>query len=541
MAIRRLSQTSDVVFASITPDGKSVIYNTINEDGDRTLWIRRVDDRNALKLLGPEPVQFWGGLVANEDTSQIYFVTANRAGSASALYRISALGGSPRKLADGVNDLGSLTADGKRILFVRYKDQLRIVSADADDGSNERVIREEDPTNTVYRDPQYSADGKLIYYSRMDRIDGIEWWQLVSIPADGGNETVIIPRRKEKINEIAVLNDGGGLLINGTDPTSFLSQLYFVSLPDGKLTRLTNDINSYFGISVDKAGRSIVAAERSDDKRVFVGEVGSLDQAQSITPEPNVFRLAEWTPDGRILYDATDNSRPHIWIADSDGANKQQLTPNESADMHPHASGDGKYIVFTSTRSGFDQVWRMNIDGSNPVLLADVEGATGAPRFAPDGHTVYFYWARGNESKMGRVDVTGGEVTELPRFSESEWAMSPDGSRMAYVIRDASNRTRLAIMRMDSPMPERVLDSSPIYLLEWSPDSESVLLREREEGTNPYSTIVEQNLVTGKRSIYLSTAPDYVIDLSFSRDGKRAAMVRGRLSTDAVMLTAPGP
>ena len=538
MTIRRLSQSNDVVFASISPDAKSIVYITIEENGNRGLSIRRVDDRNALMLVPSQPVQYWGGLTMNNDLSQVYYITANRAGTESTMYRISALGGTPRRITNGVNDLGSLSADGKRILFVRYKDQLRILSANADDGSDERVIREEETTTSVFRDPQYSFDGRHIYYSRMDRIDGVEWWTLVRIPAEGGDETVIIPRRRERISELAVLADGKGLIINGGDPTSGLSQLFFVSLPDGKPVRLTNDLTSYFGVSVDRSGRAIVAAQRYDERRIWVGDVGALEHARSITPESNVHRFANWTPDGRIVYDALDNSQPHIWIVDADGKNHQQLTPNDSSDQHPDVSGDGRFIVFTSNRSGHDQVWRMNVDGSNPVLLANVGGTTTSARFGPDGHTVYFYWTRGNETVLGRVPVSGGEVSEMPRFSDSDWAMSPDGSRVAYVMREeSSSRNNLAILRLDSPTPEMILDSSPMYLLKWRPDGNAVLARERDQGVNPYGTIVEYELATKNRREYLSTAPEYVLDISFSRDGKRAAIVRGNLSTDAVMLS----
>ena len=539
MTLRRLSQSNDVVFASISPDARSMVYITIEENGNRGLYIRRVDDRSALQLMPSQPVQYWGGVTMTNDLSQVYFITANRGGTQSTLYRISALGGQPRRLTDGVNDLGSLSADGKRILFVRYRDKLRISSANAEDGSDERVLREEETTSSIIRDPQFSADERDIYYTRMDRIDGVEWWKLVRMPATGGDEKIIIPTRREKISEIAVLRDGKGLVINGGDPTSGLSQLFYVSLPDGKLTRLTNDLNSYFGVSIDNAGRSIVAAQRYDERRIWVGDAGALDRARPITPESNIHRLSNWTPDGRIVYDAVDNSLPHVWIMDADGRNPQQLTPNDSGDQHPQVSIDGRFIIFTSNRSGHDQVWRMNIDGSNQVLLANVEGTTNGPQVAADGQMVYFFWTRGTRTVLGRVPITGGEVTELPRFGESEWAMSPDGNRVAYVMRDETDQQRnLAILRMDSPSPERILESSPQYLLKWRPDGQALLVRERDQGVNPYGTIIEYDLATNARREYLSTAPEYVIDISFSRDGKRASLVRGNLSTDAVMLSS---
>ena len=539
MTIRRLSQSNDIVQATITPDGKSIVYNVMEQNGNRSLWIRRIDDRNALQLVASQPVQFWGGLTVNADSSQIYYITADRASTQSTMYRVSALGGPSRKLTDGVNDLGSLSADGKRLLFIRYLPRMRLVSANADDGGEENVIREEDPQNRVFRDPQYSADGRFIYYARMDRVDGIEWWQLVSIPAEGGDETVIIPKRKEKINDVVVLADDTGLIINGGDAASNLSQIFHVSLPGGEVTRLTNDVNSYFGVSVDRAGRSIVSAQRYDERRIWVGDVSSLSESTSVTPESNVHRVTDWTQDGRIVYDAVDNSRPHIWVMNSDGSNRQQLTPNTSGDQYPRVSGDGRFIVFSSDRNGHDQIWRMNIDGSNQVLLADVDGVANSPRFGPDGQTVYFHWVRGERPVMGRVPITGGDVTELARFSDSEWAMSPDGSRLAYVVRDEQvGRNRLAIIRMDSPKPEMVLDSSPNYLLKWRPDSRAVLVRERDEGINPYATVVEHDLATKRRRVFLSTAPDYVVDLSFSRDARRAAIIRSRILTDAVMLTA---
>jgi hypothetical protein len=78
MTLRRLSQSKDVVYAHVTPDGRSIAYNTIHTDEGRSLWIRRIEDKNALQLLPSQPVFFWGGLAVAPDGSQIYYITAER-------------------------------------------------------------------------------------------------------------------------------------------------------------------------------------------------------------------------------------------------------------------------------------------------------------------------------------------------------------------------------------------------------------------------------------------------------------------------------
>ena len=78
MAIRKLSQTNDVVYAHISPDGKSVVFNTIENDEKRSLSIRRVEDKNSLELLPPQSVFFWGGLTISDDGSRIFYITAEQ-------------------------------------------------------------------------------------------------------------------------------------------------------------------------------------------------------------------------------------------------------------------------------------------------------------------------------------------------------------------------------------------------------------------------------------------------------------------------------
>ncbi len=537
MTPRSLSQSNNVVYAHTAPDGLSYVYNTIEDDGRRAMWLRRLNDRTSLQLLPPASVWFWGGLAITEDASQVFYITAERLARFGTLYRISSLGGTPRKLVEGINDLGSLSPDGKRILYVRYGDRVEILSADITDGSDEQThFRAE--KGAIIRDPQFSNDGMQIYYSKVVNNGGTEAWTLNAVETTGENERIITGPRRGRISEVAVLGKGRGLLVNQVDADSNLNQIYFVSQRDGRETRITNDLNSYFGLSVTADDHSIVTARRQMMNDIWVGTPDDDASFAKITNEPTVNARVEWTPDGRVVYDALENSIPHIWIMNADGTGAEQISPLDSADSEPQVSPSGESVVFVSDRTGERKIWRMDIDGSDPVMLGPTSGSGLQPRFSPDGGNVYFVWMDGAEKKMGMVSIDGGEVRALPPFSDTYWAFSPDGKTLAFSYYDEElKRPKVRIRPVDQPSDGVTLDIAPSHIFQWTRDGKRLIYKEREAGENPFSTILIIDPVSGKKDQYLTTGTDTVFDMAISRDGRQAAVIRGRLMTDAVMLS----
>jgi Tol biopolymer transport system component len=552
MTMRRLSQSNNVAFTAIAPDGRSIAYVTYEDNGERSLWLRRVSDANAIQIVPPQPVHYWDCPIFSRDGEHIFFITAARNGTHGTMYRVPTLGGQPRKVVEKVNHLGNLSPDGKRVLFVRYGDnepnssvntaEVKLISANSADGSDERVLRTV-VGETILREPRYSADGQKLYYLKRELVDGVEFWSIMTADPDGGNESPLL-RQRARISEIAVLDRTNGLLVNAIDPASNRRQLYYVSLPGGRMTRITNDVNSYVGVSVDRDGRNIVSVQRSEENRVWVGE-SDFTGLKQITREPIAHQGVTWSPDGRIVYDGYDDNRMHIWIADADGRNALQLTPHDSDNSEPHVSGDGRYIVFTSRRAGFNQIWRMDIDGGNQTLLADVPGITQYPRFEADGQTVVFRWFNDGSSPLGRVSVNGGPaqgIEGLPRSISYYWAPSPDGKRYAFTSTDpATNRMYVVVKTIGSDEPDIRLDITPWRIFKWLPDSSAILYQERLEGPNPEMSVYTIDPAKPQPKLLYSSEPEDIIDVTFSRDGKKVALVRGRSIADAVMLSAAPP
>ncbi|MFL6467232.1 MAG: hypothetical protein ACJ72Z_04665, partial [Pyrinomonadaceae bacterium] len=442
------------------------------------------------------------------------------------------------------NDIGGISPDGRRILFVRYGTPSSILSANATDGSDEQTILSAENALSNFRDPQYSPDGRQVYYVRNRRVEGVESWSLNSISTEGGVETEIL-KQNTRIGELAVLRDGTGVLMTSIDPISNLQQLYNAALPGGTKTRITNDLNFYFGVSVDREGRNIVSAQRYDESRIWVGRAGDPASIKPVSQEANVRGVVVWTPDGHIVYDAYENNRSRIWISDADGKNVQRLTNADGDDLGPQVSADGQYIVFTSNRTGRNQIWRMNSDGSDQLALTDVQGNTEFPKMDPDGQTVEFIWHRDLSHLVGRVPIIGGSIEEIPlppsvpNVGAYYWAKSADGKKFAHVFRDdTAARTRVAVKNTATGETETVLDISPINIFKWLPDGSGLFYREREQGERLISKVLQIDLVKRTPRLLISVEPETVFDLAYSIDAKRIALIRGAGISNSVMLSA---
>ncbi|MBS0295084.1 MAG: S9 family peptidase [Proteobacteria bacterium] len=106
---------------------------------------------------------------------------------------------------------------------------------------------------------------------------------------------------------------------------------------------------------------------------------------------------AHASPDGRwIAYDlrtvdyAANKAAHSIWIVDATAKDPQprRLAISEGGATGPRWSADGKWLYFTSSRSGSDQVWRTTAEGTEAVQVTKLPLDVGAWRVSPDGKTI---------------------------------------------------------------------------------------------------------------------------------------------------------
>ncbi len=96
---------------------------------------------------------------------------------------------------------------------------------------------------------------------------------------------------------------------------------------------------------------------------------------------------------------------------------------------------------------------------------------------------------------------------------------------------------RIAVDAVDSSAERKVLNIWPSLIFRWSPDSKSIYYRERQVGYVPENEVLKVDILTGKSTQLVSAAPEFIVDMAYSRDGKKVAIVRGRNTSNFVMLT----
>jgi Tol biopolymer transport system component len=178
--------------------------------------------------------------------------------------------------------------------------------------------------------------------------------------------------------------------------------------------------------------------------------------------------------DGRIIYASTHAADPdcpppvhfsggrYVWpvyagydiyIAAHDGSNPQVLIGGEGYDAEPTMSPDGRYIVFTSTRSGDLELWRYTMATGELLQLTDTLGYDGGAYFSRDSRKLVWRASRpagegadAYRTLLGQglveptalnvftADADGKNVTQVTDLPGANWApfFHPSGDRVLF-------------------------------------------------------------------------------------------------------------
>jgi serine/threonine protein kinase/Tol biopolymer transport system component len=562
--ITKITDNGKSVAAAISADGKYIL-SAVDEAGKQSLWLRHVETNSDTQVIPPEVTRY-SNLSFSPDGGYLYFRHAQVGVSqAYDLYRAPVLGGTPKIVARDVDTNITFSPDGKHIAYARDNDpevgKWQLLMANPD-GSDEKKIAggpEEDSPNFLH----WMPGGKQVLGSLTVTADALSGLRLFDT-ASSEWKTVA------KYNDLGLIDaipaaEAAGVFVNlvRLDSPDPRRQLAFISLPSAKIRPITNDTNSYEGLSISADNKTIASVVSKDIQSLFLlPSAGSADNS----PKPALvqekgYETFGWNATGEILL---EEWKQLVQIS-PDGSNRVVLMNQFAA--QPKTCGNDvsetqkpRLIVFASlshSPSGavLVGIWRADADGANAKELTS-GGDDYAPVCSPEGKWVYYY--AGQTYRIRRVSIDGGKPEEVPGAeipgaipTSPYFTVSSDGKTLAFLVSILSgsgsggeHQPKLVLLSLDAgpQPPRRMLDPNPLVskFPAISPDGKAVVYAIRENGVDNMWLQPIDGAGRGGGHRITNFSADTIRFYAYSPDGKTLGVLRGHTDSDVILLRDTG-
>ncbi|MFL6334245.1 MAG: protein kinase domain-containing protein [Pyrinomonadaceae bacterium] len=529
-------------FASISPDGKYVAYAALDESGQTSLWVRHVATTSNVQIVPPAGVDVEVAAPAfSPDSNYVCYIRTEKNGPA-ILYRVPVLGGTSKKLLEGMRVAPiSFSPDGERFTFIRsLKEEDALMLANAD-GTGEQILATRKYPEQFAQSAAWSPDGKTIACP-VRGLAGTYGSGVAVIQVADGTQKPLTSRRWVKVERVAWLSDGSGVIMTAEETLTSPFQIWQISYPEGEPHPVTSDLNDYHNVSLTADSSALVTVLTDITANIWVAPTGEWYKARQLTSEGKmnggIFGGTTWTPDGRIVYRSFAGGNSDIWIMEADGHNQKQLTDDAYLEHSLTVTGDGRYIVFDSDRSGSVHVWRVDINGSNPKQLTTGVGAFW-PRVSPDGKWITYTSLGSGESNIWKVSIDGGQPVPITDKFASQPVVSPDGKLIACYSRDEqTGATNIALLPFAGGSPVKLFNlpqTANLYdSVSWTPDGRALTYI---NGRGIVTNIWLQPVDGGQPRQLTDFNTDRILSFDWSHDGKWLAVSRGVVNNDVVLIS----
>jgi len=380
--------------------------------------------------------------------------------------------------------------------------------------------------------PSLSPDGKWVVYTADEQGTGRTDILLRAV----GGQTVINLTKDSAVNDSQPVfssdgeriafrseRDGGGLFVMGRTGES--------------VRRLTND---GFNPSWSPDGSSIVYAteptgmnpgSRGALSLLWIASTTSGERRQLTTTDA---MQPAWAPHGqRVAYWGLqdDNSQRDLWTIAAGGGEPVRVTDDPAIDWSPMWSPDGRYLNFSSNRSGGFNLWRVAIDETSgrptgePMPVPIPRSSIGHLSLSADGTSMAMtsFSAQSNIEALA-FDPQRGIVGARRRVTNtSETPSSPsvsrDGQWVAFHQELSNGREDLWVVRRDGTgLRQLTNDAAHDRRPSWSNDGNRLMFYSDRSGRYQVWTIAAD----GGGLTQVTDSPGLVIEPVKSPDGTRA-------------------
>jgi len=236
----------------------------------------------------------------------------------------------------------------------------------------------------------------------------------------------------------------------------------------------------------------------------------------------------------KIAYAVAQGTGKEICISDFDGANIKQITQNQSINLSPTWSPEGRRIAFTSYLRRNPDLYLIDLDGKNLQPLSRYPGLNVSPTWSPDGKKIALMMGMEGKSDIYLMDPNGGNPRRLTKGhgNEASPTWSPDGEWIAFVS-DRSGSPQIYVMAQDGSKVRRLtFEGSYNTQPSWSPKGDRIAFCARAEGRFEISTIG----IDGSGLRRMTSSSGHNESPSWSPDGRYIAFSSTRAGAPKIFI-----
>lgn len=381
---------------------------------------------------------------ASPDGRLVAFASARD--GVSRIWLRQMVGGGEQPISDGTDHLPRISPDGNTVLFTRVADTGLAVYRSGLVGGQARLVVDD------AHDADWSPDGESIAYLRVTS----EGTQLRLRDLQSGQERQLQLVANYEVGAPRFSPDGTtiALVVSPLIFGATGAYMLLVDVADGSSRQLptqpgdqglsgaawtADSGNLIYGVSTSPAGdrsgmpsRIVLQPRDGSERRTLLWVTGLFPPRGTFSQLGRVELL-----DGGSLLLSTGTSTQslhEVAIADGPGQLGRRLTAGEAQDRQPVYSPDGRYVMFSSNRSGNLDLWRLELASGALLQLTDDPAQDWDPAFMPDGESIIWSSDRSGNLEIWTATAVGAEARQVSHNGADAQnpTATPDGQWIVY-------------------------------------------------------------------------------------------------------------
>jgi Tol biopolymer transport system component len=413
-------------YPALSPDGRTLVYALLQEDGSTVLWAHSFDAGTSRRLPGTDDGQqpFW-----SPDGKQLGFFAAaqlKRLDLATGLTQSLSRAGDPRG--------GSWTDDGDILISVTAASPILRVSTSSGESRPATQLAAASGEQS-HRYPWALPGGGFLFTSLgVETVQGIYWQG-----GEGGSPRRLTPdvvRAAYDERGFLVWVRDGLLIAQRFDPARGELAGDLIPLAENVGADPQKTAESHFACSAGGA----LAYRSGATRRTELLWFDRSGDATGALATPAAFVEPTISPDGRwVAVDTAEGvTSGDLWIFEASTLDRsRRLTFGAEEPETPIWSPDGHWLAYSSPRANGWALLRKPSDGSGEEeLLYEPGGASWIDSWSPDGKSLLFERYPPDRGADLWILPLEGERRPFPYLesaaNEAHGAFSPDGRLVAY-------------------------------------------------------------------------------------------------------------